>query len=151
MTIYFYTATDQYGCFSNFSLHRFFLDGYQWPSVEHYFQAQKFFGIPYRDVIRRAKNPKEASVLGKTRKYKLRADWDQVKDELMYKAVKTKFKTHSDIRAILLGTIDEEIVENSPYDYYWGCGQDGNGQNRLGKILMRVREELGQANGHSIY
>jgi N-glycosidase YbiA len=41
-----------------------------------------------------------------------------------------------------LATGDEEIVENAPEDYYWGCGADGSGQNKLGQILMRVRREL---------
>ncbi|WP_081589256.1 MULTISPECIES: NADAR family protein [Fischerella] len=51
---------------------------------------------------------------------------------------------HTDIREILLSTGDEEIVENSPIDYYWGCGADGSGKNMLGIILMEVREILRQ-------
>ena len=43
MPIYFYgVRTKIYGCFSNFSPHGFELDGYWWPTNEHYFQAQKF-------------------------------------------------------------------------------------------------------------
>jgi ribA/ribD-fused uncharacterized protein len=41
-----------------------------------------------------------------------------------------------------LSTGDEEIVEDSPIDSYWGCGADGKGQNNLGKILMEVRSRL---------
>jgi ribA/ribD-fused uncharacterized protein len=58
----------------------------------------------------------------------------------MQKAVLRKFETHADIREILLSTKDAEIVENSPIDYYWGCGANGSGKNRLGIILMEVRE-----------
>jgi len=58
----------------------------------------------------------------------------------MRKAVLKKIQTHADIRKILLSTGEEEIVENSPIDYYWGCGADGSGKNRLGVILMEVRE-----------
>lgn len=58
----------------------------------------------------------------------------------MRKAVLKKFQTHTDIREILLATGEEEIVEKSPIDYYWGCGADGSGKNRLGVILMEVRE-----------
>lgn len=42
----------------------------------------------------------------------------------------------------LLGTGDKEIVENAPFDYYWGCGKSGTGQNQLGKTLMQVRDQL---------
>jgi ribA/ribD-fused uncharacterized protein len=62
----------------------------------------------------------------------------------MRRAVRAKFQTHADIREILLGTGDAPIVENAPGDYYWGCGKDGSGKNRLGQILMEVREALRQ-------
>lgn len=62
----------------------------------------------------------------------------------MFQAVLRKFETHEELRDILLGTGDEKIVENAPGDYYWGCGADGSGQNKLGKILMRVRNRLRQ-------
>jgi hypothetical protein len=58
------------------------------------------------------------------------------------KAVLRKFETHADIREVLLSTGNELIVENAPGDYYWGCGADGSGKNRLGQILMEVREIL---------
>ncbi|HLY31420.1 MAG TPA: NADAR domain-containing protein, partial [Ktedonobacterales bacterium] len=62
----------------------------------------------------------------------------------MLRGVLRKFETHERPRAILLGTGDEEIVESSPSDYYWGCGADGSGKNRLGHTLMLVRERLRQ-------
>jgi ribA/ribD-fused uncharacterized protein len=142
MTIYFYTTIDQYGCFSNFSRHGFELDGQYWPTAEHYFQAQKFPGTEYQRRIARARTPKEAAQLGRDRSVALRADWESVKDGVMRRAVLRKFETHPDIRAILLGTGDEELVENAPGDYYWGCGADGTGQNKLGRILMEVRSTL---------
>jgi len=82
--------------------------------------------------------------MGRDRKHPLRKDWEKVKDEIMQQAVLQKFKAHADIREILLATGDELIVENSPIDYYWGCGKDGSGKNRLGEILMAVREILRQ-------
>ena len=51
-------------------------------------------------------------------------------------------EAHADIRTLLLDTGDEVIVENAPRDYYWGCGADGSGKNRLGEILMEVRAIL---------
>ena len=145
MTIYFYSTREEpYGCFSNFSAHGFELDGVYWPTSEHYFQAQKFVGTPHFEQIRQVKMPKDAAKMGRERKRPLRQDWEEVKDDIMRKAVLCKFETHANIREVLLSTGDEEIVENSPIDYYWGCGKDGSGKNKLGLILMEVREILRQ-------
>ena len=145
MTVYFYTSREKpYGCFSNFSLHGFELDGYWWITSEHYFQAQKFLDtdIDWFHKIREVKTPKDAAKMGRSRQHTLRFDWEEVKDEIMYQAVLCKFTTHQNIRDILIRTKDQLIVENSPIDYYWGCGQDGSGKNKLGKILMEVRSIL---------
>ncbi|OUL34152.1 Swarming motility protein ybiA [Nostoc sp. T09] len=142
MTIYFYTVREQYGCFSNFSPHGFELDELYWPTSEHYFQAQKFVGTLHVEQIRLVKNPKEAARMGRERSRPLRQDWEQVKDDIMRKAVLRKFETHADIKEILFSTGNEEIIENSPIDFYWGCGSDGSGKNMLGIILMEVREIL---------
>ena len=143
MTIYFYGAREEpYGCFSNFSAHGFMLDDLYWPTSEHYFQAQKFVGTPHIEAIRLAKSPTIAARMGRSRQRPLRTDWETVKEEVMRRAVLSKFKTHEAIRAVLLGTGSDEIIENAPSDYYWGCGKTGTGQNRLGVILMEVREVL---------
>lgn len=142
MTIYFYTSGEKYGCFSNFSPHGFELDSLYWYTSEHYFQAQKFLGTFHLEKIRLVKTPKDAAKMGRDRSRPLRPDWETVKDDIMRKAVLRKFQTHRDIQEILLATDSQEIVENSPIDYYWGCGADGSGKNMLGLILMEVREIL---------
>ncbi len=142
MPIYFYSAHDAYGCFSNFSPHGLELKGVWWPTSEHYFQAQKFAGTEHEEAVRHAKTPKQAAEMGRERSRPLRANWEQVKDDVMREAVRQKFRTHADIRQVLLDTGDEDLIENAPGDVYWGGGADGSGQNRLGKILMEVRAQL---------
>lgn len=142
MPISFYSTQGEHGCFSNFSRHGFELDGVYWATSEHYFQAQKFVGTPHVEAIRAAKTPKQAATMGRERTRPLRPDWEQVKDEVMRRAVLRKFETHPDIQAVLLATGDEEIIENAPNDYYWGCGAKGTGKNMLGKTLMEVRTIL---------
>lgn len=142
MTIYFYSSADEYYEFSNFSKHGFELKDKYWPTVEHYFQAQKFPNHPQEERIRTASTPKLAKQLGRTRSVPLRANWELVKEEVMKKALLAKFRTHQDLKTLLLNTGKEKLVENAPSDYYWGCGANGNGKNRLGKILMEVREIL---------
>jgi ribA/ribD-fused uncharacterized protein len=83
-----------------------------------------------------------AARMGRSRKRPLRKDWESAKDRIMHEAVLAKFAQHADLREILLGTGDAEIVEHTVNDAYWGNGDDGSGENRLGQILMRVREEL---------
>lgn len=140
--INFYGVGDEYGCFSNFSPHPVVLKGKTWPTSEHYFQAQKFVGTPDEEEVRRAKSPMIAARMGRSRKRPLRKDWESSKDRIMHEAVLAKFTQHADLREILLGTGDSKIVEHTANDAYWGDGGDGSGKNRLGQILMRLREEL---------
>jgi N-glycosidase YbiA len=145
MTIFFYKVCEPYGCFSNFSPHSIELEGRIWLTTEHYYQAQKYVGSPDQflyEQIYQAPSPVEAAALGRDPSYQIRQDWDLVKVEVMYRAVRKKFITHAAIRSVLLQTGQEPIVEKSPTDEYWGCGCDGTGQNHLGQILMRVRAEL---------
>jgi ribA/ribD-fused uncharacterized protein len=142
MAIKFYRTKEPYGCFANFSRHAIELDGFHWPTTEHYFQAQKFVGTEYYDKVRLAETPRVAADLGRNRSFPLRKDWEQVKDDVMRKAVLKKVETYKDIMLMLLNTGDEEIIEDSPVDYYWGCGSEGTGKNMLGKILMEIREKM---------
>ena len=145
MTIHFYSVKDEYGCFSNFSPHEITLKGKCWRTTEHYFQAQKFAGTEHEEAVRQARSPMVAARMGRSRKRPLRRDWESVKDKVMKQAVLCKFDTHQDIREILLSTGEQEIVEKTTRDYYWGCGSKGNGKNKLGRILMQVRDILRQS------
>lgn len=140
--IRFYSVGGEYGGFSNFSPHSIRLKGKTWPTSEHYFQAQKFADTPDEEEVRQAKSPMIAARMGRSRKRPLRKDWEAVKDRIMHEAVTAKFDQHADLRETLLATGEVEIVEHTDNDSYWGDGGDGSGKNRLGQILMRVREEL---------
>jgi len=141
-TIYFYAQTDLYSEFSNFAPYGIAINDVWWRTVEHYFQAQKFHSQDYRERIRRSNKPKDAKALGMTREFPLRDDWENVKDQIMLNAVTVKFRTHEVPRNLLLSTGKANIVENAPMDAYWGCGPDGAGLNKLGRILMQVRAEI---------
>ncbi|GBO54731.1 hypothetical protein APA_2782 [Pseudanabaena sp. lw0831] len=142
MTIYFYTTTQAYSEFSNFAPFGIELDNQWWRTTEHYFQAQKFLDKAYQDKIRHAPDPKTAANLGRSRAVTIREDWEEIKDDVMRKAVLQKFQTHPKLRELLISTGNEDIVENAPGDYYWGCGADGSGKNMLGKILQEVRTQI---------
>jgi len=142
--IYFYSKTTEYSELSNFAPFGFEDEGVYWPTAEHYFQAQKFPGAEhteYREKICRAKTPRDAKTLGRTRRIAIRSDWDDVKDGIMLYALRKKFAC-KELRQLLLGTGDRPLVEDSPSDTYWGRGRSGDGKNRLGQLLMQVRAEL---------
>ena len=140
--IRFYRISDEYGCFSNFAPYPIELGEKVWPTTEHYFQAQKFDDIDRPEAIRSVKSPMIAARMGRSRKWRLRPEWESIKVAVMEEAVHAKFNQHADLRAILLGTGDAVIVEHSRNDSFWADGGDGSGQNTLGQILMRVRAQL---------
>ncbi|MES2569993.1 MAG: NADAR family protein [Verrucomicrobiota bacterium] len=141
--LFFYTKTMPFWGLSNFSPPGVELEGVYWPTVEHFFQAQKFAEREVQERIRHATTPKEARALGQSRSFKLRPGWDTIRETVMLKALRIKFRVPA-VRDLLLSTGERMLVESSPFDYFWGAGQNGSGQNRLGHLLMQVRSELRQ-------
>lgn len=141
MTIYFYTKIDEYGDFSNFANYGIMMNDKWWATVEHYYQAMKFEDQAYQEKIRMAYTPKKAKAIAFQNRA-INPNWNDIKYDIMYQAVLKKFQTHKELQQRLLETGNEYIVENAPSDYYWGCGADGTGQNKLGEILMQIRNEL---------
>lgn len=139
--ICFYRVNEPFGFLSNFARAAIVVDGLRWPTSEHYFQAQKFAGVPQQEQVRAARTPMEAATLGRSLPG-LRSDWDAVKDEVMLRALRAKFAQHPSLRTELLDTGDAILVERTANDAYWADGGDGSGKNRLGELLMQVREEL---------
>ena len=131
---------------SNFFYSPITINHKSWPTAEHVFQAAKTLDKDKQDEIRLALTPKHAKKLG--RSVTLRSDWEKVKKNVMYKIVRLKFLQNAKIRQQLLLTGSEKLVEgNIFHDNFWGnckCIRcvDVKGENVLGKILMRVREEL---------
>ena len=144
-SIKFYNRDEPYYEFTNFYPASVVIDGQCWPSTEHYFQAQKFVGTPYLEMIRGFSSAREAFQLSRDPTVSLwrRSDWDTVKDDIMLKALRCKFAQHSDLRKMLWKTGDKELIEHTTNDSYWADGGGhGKGQNKLGKLLMKVRDDI---------
>lgn len=139
----FYHSDQPWGELSNFSRHAVFLDGRVWPTVEHFYQAQKFAGTPEEELIRCAATPLLAKRLAAELSpgYR-RDDWPAVKEQVMLVGLRAKFQQHPDLRDRLLRSGDRLLVEHTANDAYWGDAGDGTGENRLGALLMQVRTEL---------
>ena len=90
--------------------------------------------------------PSQSKRLG--RKVLMRSDWDQVKDKVMYDVCYAKFTQDPALKAKLLATGDRELVEGNTHgDRCWGMTYSQKygmwiGENRLGKVLMQLRDDL---------
>jgi ribA/ribD-fused uncharacterized protein len=125
------------------------IDGITYLASENAYQAMKVLE-PHRRLIFVSLTPGKARWL--TRQITVRSDWDEVKNEVMYRVVKAKFTQHPELAEKLLATGDKILVEGTTWnDNYWGVDLFSpdesspwkfKGENKLGRILMRVREEL---------
>ncbi|KAF2722151.1 DUF1768-domain-containing protein, partial [Polychaeton citri CBS 116435] len=98
-----------------------------------------------------SKSPAEAKNLGrKVRGFK-REVWDRWCDDVVERGQILKFEQNEELKGVLLGTGEREIVETSPNDRLWGIGFNTEeaeehisewGENKLGKALMRARQKV---------
>lgn len=131
----------KYAAFSNFYPSPFTMDGYEWPTVEHYFQAAKFVNHPsYYERIHDAATPLKAKDLGQNRRLTIVADWDRNRCTVMARALNAKFEDPT-LRELLLSTGNAKLIEANTHDEYWGIGS-GKGANHLGRLLMKLRDQL---------
>lgn len=137
--IKFWRTTGPYGFMANFSKHNIVVDGKDYPTSEHYYQAQKFTDPLKQEMVRGQATPKAAKQMACTLDG-LRPDWEQVKFDIMVRTLKLKVYQHPELLAKLIATGDEPLGEDSPYDYTWGLGKDGSGKNLLGKAWEEVRK-----------
>jgi ribA/ribD-fused uncharacterized protein len=116
-------------------------EGITYPSVEHAYQAAKTLDRNERRRIAAIVEPDDAKRAGRALPNQ-RKDWEQVKLRVMEDCVRYKFMHHAELREKLLATGDAELIEGNTWnDRYWGVCE-GQGENHLGKILMKVRTEL---------
>ena len=131
----------KYRWLSNFWMCPIRYAGVIWPSVEHAFQGTKNLNSIYQRKILNCRTPGEAKKLGKT--VILRSDWEDIKIFCMTELLRKKFSI-PDLRERLLETGTEYLQEGNYWnDLFWGVNlRTGKGKNNLGKILMKVREEI---------
>lgn len=130
-----------YRFLSNFYSASVELDGVDYRTVEHAFQAAKTLNASERGRIQRTRSPGAAKHIG--RRVTLRPEWEEVKIEVMRRLVYQKFYNYPVLARGLVATGDSLLVEGNTWnDRFWGECPVGIGHNHLGKILMEVRTEL---------
>lgn len=118
-------------------------DGILYPSTEHLYQAYKTLDLSERRAIAKLPTPAQAKKAGQNIK-EFRPDWESVKEEVMMQALQKKFAPGSVFAEMLLATEELPLEEGNWWkDTYWGIDlKTGEGKNRLGVLLMKVRSDL---------
>lgn len=132
----------EYYMFSNFSSFAVSYGGRIWMTSEHAYQAAKFSDKEIIDQIHQTLSAHDAKKVAHVYTVKMDPSWDHKKITIMEEIVRAKIAQHPYIREKLLATGEREIIEDSHKDSFWGRGLDYKGRNELGKVWMRLREEL---------
>jgi len=160
-----YKELSNYYCTKSSCL--FKINDLEFKSSEHAYQYYKFFyegadkdTLEYAELIRNSQTPNDSKLLGhqmirsgfqsrmneNIKLYKdkaIRKDgFDDVKIDIMKYIIYHKFDQDIKCRNVLLSTGTNHLFENSKYDSFWGIGDDKNGSNHLGKLLMELRDQL---------
>ena len=143
-TINFYSTGDDYGDFSNFAAWPIKVDGKTWPTSRNTISRHK--NSVMKNTAKRSvgfSSPMVAARMGRDRSKPLRKNWESVKEQVMRKALRAKFEQTCRTACALAGQPrPAKLVEHTENDAYWGNGGNGKGKNRLGYLLMELREQL---------
>jgi DNA adenine methylase len=124
---------------SNFWQTAIVYEGQEYPSTEHAYQAAKSLDLTVRRAVAATPTAAEAKALG--RRIAMRTDWEQVKLQVMEDVLRQKF-ANPDLHEKLIATENSELTEGNTWgDRFWGVC-NGVGENHLGKLLMKIRDDL---------
>lgn len=170
--IQFYDSSKLYGELSNFYKHKkgheIIYNDKKYPTSEHLYQSLKYDyegaskkSLKYAEIIRQSSTAYKSKmfanheilkqypwqrdmipIIEKYKDVKQRKDWYDVMDEVMLMVLRLKFEQDKHCRDVLLSTDGFLLEEFTSRDDYWGTGKDGKGKNKLGKFLVKLREEL---------
>jgi len=132
----------KYYLFSNFSAHEVEYEGKKYKTSEHCYQCQKFNDKSIINKVMNTASPYLARKIAHQYVEDQKANWGEIKFEVMYKIILAKAEQHEDVRRILLESDNEDIADVTSFDYLWGIGENKKGRNELGKIWMRVRQVI---------
>lgn len=153
----FWHEYDEYGCLSNWYKAGFEYAGKHFASVEQFMMYHKLMSFRQYDLadqVMRTDDPAEAKKIGRTHfdnfDDKL---WTRISSTIVKRGVRAKFVQNPDLMRELLATGNAVLAECSPYDKVWGIGlapddervydtRKWDGKNKLGRILMTLREEF---------
>jgi ribA/ribD-fused uncharacterized protein len=141
----------EYRFLSNFYPAQVVLDGAAYATVEHAYQAAKTADLQWRSKIRSAQSAGDAKKLGNQIPRELfNPKWNDIRLEIMADLLIQKFYDAT-LRASLLATGDAELIEGNAWgDKFWGVSR-GEGTNKLGQLLMVIRQLYRVIQGNDKY
>ena len=144
-------------CFSQWFVSPFEVEGRHYLTAEHWMmwcKAITFNDQEIADQILLEKDPAKIKKLGRRVKNYSDKTWREVRYQHVVDGNRYKFSQNPEMKAFLLSTGPQIIVEASPYDAHWGIGMTADeavklkdpakwrGTNLLGYALMEVRDLL---------
>ncbi len=134
----------EFFCFDNFSSFAIVYKGTKYLTVEHAYQAMKFVDTApeIAKKIVESNSAVEAKIIARRNADKQNKDWTKISAQVMEELLRAKIAQHEYVKTKLLETKDMLICEDSPTDSFWGIGPNRDGENMLGKIWMKLRDEL---------
>jgi ribA/ribD-fused uncharacterized protein len=132
----------EFYCLSNFSAFALEWKGFLYMTSEHAYHTEKFTDENIIKKIQESRSAYEAFNISREYEDKVILEWMNVRLSVMEKVIREKINQHEYVRTKLLETGDRVIIEDSPRDSFWGWGPNKDGENQLGKIWMKLREEL---------
>lgn len=122
--------------YSNLAAIPITLDSFTWHSAEQFYQASKFTDEAIIKKIKACQNPFRCAAIGQTREFKIRDDWEEIKIDVMARAIRARFDQHPELAEILKRS-KGTLYDHSAADSFWGIGS-----NVTGKLLMKIRDDL---------
>ena len=122
--------------YSNLAAIPITLDPFTWHSAEQFYQASKFTDEAIIKKIKACQNPFQCAAIGQTREFKIRDDWEEIKIDVMERAIRARFDQHPKLAEILRRS-KGTLYDHSAADSFWGIGS-----NVTGKLLMKIRDDL---------
>ncbi len=134
----------EFFCLDNFSAFKVKYEGVLFSTVEHAYQAYKFKDTApeiFNQIVA-AYSSDEAKRIADRNKDQVCRNWDEIKVDLMENLLRAKISQNPYVKEKLLQSKDYLLCEDSNQDSFWGIGPKRDGQNQLGKLWMKLRDEL---------
>ena len=141
--IEFYRTDRPFGFLSNLYRAEIIFENRKFPTNEHAYQFGKFRDTKIAEWVMSAPSPHLVAIIGHgLMAWDIVPNWSKIKIKRMEEVIRAKFTQHSDLVKKLIETNDAILLEKSNIDNFWGIGKKRKGKNMLGKLLMKIRDEL---------
>lgn len=158
MDLYFTDNDDFYPCLSNLFPSPIKIGDITYPSAENFYQSERILSPePTKDELFYSEkiiqsSPEEARVLGSVIEVDYveeREDWKDLREDAMLEILRAKFVQNKNCREVLMETGGKRLhlktgsVKEDEFEtFYWGTGNASLGKDKLGALLMIIRQEL---------